>query len=211
MTRAAAAVLVLLLGGCVILKRELEVPGGDQPTVMLLSTSMPEPIADIARHSWLSVRAEGEQRWERIEVGHFGSGPLDGEGDVRLHKVWRGARAQKAIACLREHAAGYHPQGKYLPWPGPNSNTFVDRLLRRCRLDADLPVTAIGKDYRGWIGAGVTSGRTGVQLETPVAGLKLGLTEGVELHLLGLGLGIDLWPPALIVPFAGGRWGFDDR
>ncbi len=206
-----AAVLALACSSCLLLKRDLKVPEGDQPTVLLVSTAMPEPIADIARHAWFAVRAEGETSWQRIEVGGFGSGPLDGEGDVRLHKIWRGARAQKAIECLRKYEDFYQTRGSYLPWPGPNSNTYVDRLLRKCKLDADLPVTAIGKDYRGWIGAGITSGRTGVQLETPFAGLKLGLTEGVEVHVLGLGFGVDLWPPAIIVPFGGGRIGFADR
>jgi len=210
--RLAAAIAVLpALSGCLLLQHDLKVPEGDQPTVLLVSTAMPEPIADIARHCWFAVRAEGETHWQRIEVGGFGSGPLDGESDIRLHKIWRGPRAQRAIECLRKNASAAHPHGGYLPWPGPNSNTFVDRLLRKCKLDADLPVTAIGKDYRGVIGVGLTSGRTGVQLETPVAGLKIGLTEGIEIHLLGLGIGIDWWPPALIVPFGGGRIGFADR
>jgi hypothetical protein len=206
-----ALLLAPALAGCVIFEHKLEVPAGDEPTVLLCSTAMPEPIHDIARHSWFAVRGRGETTWQRIEVGGFGSGPFDGVDDVRLHKIWRGPRAEKAIACLRQWADFYQTRDSYLPWPGPNSNTYVDRLLRRCKLDADLPVTAIGKDYRGWIGAGITSGRTGIQLETPIAGLKLGLTEGIELHILGLGFGLDLWPPALIIPFGGGRLGFADR
>ena len=84
-------------------------------------------------------------------------------------------------------------------------------LLRECDIPASLSSTAIGKDYRGLIGAGVTSEGTGVQLETPIIGLKLGLKEGVEVHILGLSLGIDLWPPAIIVPIGEGRIGFGDR
>ena len=125
--------------------------------------------------------------------------------------MWRGARAERGIACLREHQSEYRPGRKYLPWPGPNSNTFVDSLLRRCRLRADLPATAIGKDYRGLVGVSRTSGGTGVQFESPVAGFKIGLKEGIEVHFFALVFGIDLWPPALIVPFGPGRLGFDDR
>jgi hypothetical protein len=87
----------------------------------------------------------------------------------------------------------------------------VDTLLRACDLHADLPASAIGADYRGWLGVSWTSGGTGFQVESPVVGFKLGLTEGVEVHLLGLALGVDLWPPALIVPLGPGRIGFADR
>ena len=41
--------------------------------------------------------------------------------------------------------------------------------------------------------------------------LRVGLFEGVEVHALGLAFGVDLWPPALIVPLGGGRLGFADR
>ncbi len=140
-------------------------------------------------------------------------GPFDGVANERLHAVWVGPEAERAIHCLRENKAAYlQPvHDGYLPWPGPNSNTLVDQLLRKCDLHADLPATAIGKDYRGVIGASTTSGGTGVQLETPLAGLRLGITEGVELHLFAFALGIDFWPPAVIVPFGAGRVGFDDR
>jgi len=50
-----------------------------------------------------------------------------------------------------------------------------------------------------------------VQVETPVLGFKIGLKEGVEVHIIGLSFGIDLWPPALIVPWGSGRLGFADR
>ena len=96
-------------------------------------------------------------------------------------------------------------------YPGPNSNTFGDRILRKCNLHASLPATSIGKDWRGWIGAGVTSEGTGVQLETPLLGVKIGLKEGIEIHVIGLSIGVDLWPPAIILPLGPGRLGFADR
>ncbi len=197
--------------GCVIGKRPLVAPDGDDAAILLCTTEMPQPITDIARHAWLAVRKPGEARWHRIEVGYFGSGPFDGESGVMLHAVWRGKQAETAIACLHEHQSKYRPGRGYLPWPGPNSNTFIDELLRKCDLAASLPPTAIGKDYRGLIGASWTSGGTGVQLESPIAGIKIGLKEGIEIHFFALAFGIDLWPPALIVPFGSGRIGFDDR
>jgi len=84
-------------------------------------------------------------------------------------------------------------------------------VLRRCKLAASLPATSIGKDWRGLVGAGISSERTGVQLETPILGFKIGLREGIEIHVLHLSFGIDLWPPAIIVPLGPGRIGFADR
>ncbi len=197
---------------CAIGKHPVKVPKGTDAVVMLASVTMPEPIDTIARHAWFAVREEGSESWRKVEYGGFGPGPLKtNHGSVQVHAIWRGARAERAIACLDEAKSKAYVRN-YVPYPGPNSNTFVDRLLRKCNLRADLPSTAIGKDYRGrFIGASWTSGGTGVQVETPIVGIRLGLTEGIEVHLLTLAFGIDLWPPAIIVPFGDGRIGFADR
>jgi hypothetical protein len=71
-----------------------------------------------------------------------------------------------------------------------------------------LPATCIGRDYRGAIGASVTSSRTGVQLESVVAGVKVGLVEGIEVHLLGLAIGLHFWPPGITLPVNPGCLGF---
>jgi len=204
-------VVVATMGSCAIYKRPLKVPTTDKAVIIVASTSMPEPISDIARHAWFAVKKAGSKRWRRIEVGGFGSKPLDGIKNVEIHGVFVGAKAARAIPCLRKHSSKARPGRDYLPWPGPNSNTFVDALMRKCDLHADLPATAIGKDYRGLIGVSWTSGGTGFQFETPLFGFKIGLTEGIELHILGLAIGVDFWPPAIIVPLGGGRLGFGDR
>jgi hypothetical protein len=204
------AVVLVALAGCVILRRPVRVPDGNDAAIVLASTAMPQPIQYVGRHAWLAVREKGGTSWERIEYGGFGSGPLDGLADVRVHAVWRGAEAERAIPCLRDHVEPAQPR-PYLMVPGPNSNTFVDRLLRWCGLHASLPATAVGKDFRGVVGVSWTSGGTGFQIETPLVGVRLGLKEGVEIHLLTLGFGVDLWPPAIILPLGPGRLGFDDR
>ena len=211
--RGAAWLGGLLALGCVVNPRPLDVPRTRGAVVLLVSTEMPSPIDTIARHAWLVVRKKNESVFYRIEYGGFGSGPFGGVSGELLHAVWVGEEAEHAIPCLEHHAnlGERRIRSGYLPWPGPNSNTFVDELLRACDLHADLPATAIGKDYRGVAGASLTSGGTGVQLETPLVGLKLGLKEGVEVHLLSFVLGIDVWPPALLVPLGSGRFGFDDR
>lgn len=200
-----------LLAGCVIGQRPVVAPDGDEPAILLLTCQLRDPLRDIARHAWFAVRDKGESQWERIETGYCGSGPVGGIGDVILHEVWRGEGVSKKIACLRAHEDRYQPRDRYLPWPGPNSNTFVAQLLRRCGLRADLPATAIGKDFDGPVSASWTTGGTGFQIETPLIGFRLGLTEGVQIHLMAFEIGIDWWPPAIIVPIGSGRIGFDDR
>jgi hypothetical protein len=186
--------------------------------VLLVTGELSHPIEEIARHPWLAVRHKGEREWITYEVPsvcHCGDNPFDHSPylDPILHKTWRGAEAERAAKCIeREAEAIIHDiDNHYVFYPGPNSNTFGDRILRKCDLHASLPATSVGKDWRGWFGAGVTSEGTGVQLETPVIGVKIGLKEGIELHVIGLSIGIDLWPPAIILPLGPGRLGFADR
>ena len=211
-------VLALLLPGCIIAKRSLAMPPNDETTVALLSGTLGHPMDGIARHPWFAVRHKGEKEWRVFEVGGGGSeaDPFrDHSPYLRpiLHGVWRGAEGERAAACVEKVGPGVRSdiQSHYIFYPGPNSNTFGDRVLRACKLSASLPATSVGKDWRGWIGAGITSERTGVQVETPILGFKIGLKEGIEVHIIGLSFGIDLWPPAIIVPLGPGRIGFADR
>lgn len=210
---------------CTVYKRQVKVPSDDVPTAMVLSFTLLHPLDKIARHAWFAVRDKGEMRWERWEIGSYSSSngpnawghvrrhtgsPLSGS-NTRVHGIIRGETARKFIDCLRKRSPHYQHRKLYVPWPGPNSNTYVDVMMRRCGFRADLPATAIGKDYRGIIGLSFSSGGTGVQLDTPIIGVRIGLTEGVQVHIFGLTIGIDLWPPAIIVPVGEGRIGFADR
>ena len=216
MARALLALIVAATAACVIARRPVQVPPGDDAIVILASSALGPPLNHLARHPWFAVRAKGAAEWQRWEVGGSSSGgPFDDYGgtggDVRVHGVWRGAEAERAIACLAREAPPWLKALDYRAWPGPNSNTFGDVMLRRCGLHASLPVTSIGKDYRGLVGVSWTSEGTGFQIETWLVGVRLGLREGVEVHVLGMGFGLDLWPPAIILPFGPGRLGFDDR
>lgn len=204
-----------VLASCALAPRPLVQPPSDQATILLITGGLGHPIEKVARHPWFAVRRAGEPTWRIYEVGGGGSlsDPFANEPYVEpvLHGVWRGAEAEAGIACLEDEAPRWIQALDYRFYPGPNSNTFGDVMLRRCDLHASLPSTAIGKDWRGWFGAGITSEGTGVQVETPLVGLKLGLKEGIELHVIGLSFGVDFWPPAIIVPFGTGRIGFADR
>lgn len=221
MARGAALVLALLAttSGCVILQRPVQVPRYDGEAVVVVASGlMPPPIDDVARHAWFAVRRAGRDRWSTFELWgstgeHFETSPLydHGGGGVMVHAIFHGAEAEAQIACLERETKGWDEAHVYIPIPGPNSNTYVETMMRRCNILATLPATAIGRDHRGWFGITETSEGTGFQIETPIFGIKVGLKEGFELHLFGFAIGFDLWPPALIVPFGPGRIGFDDR
>jgi hypothetical protein len=211
------AAVLGLCAGCVIFPRSLEPPDNTETTVLLVTGTLGPPLDDVARHPWFAVRRAGETEWQIFEVGGGGTeeDPFDNSPyeEPILHAVWRGDEA--AADCVIRESPGAQDwvEDNYIFYPGPNSNTFGDIVMRRCKLSGALPSTSVGKDWRGKLGfgAGITSERTGVQLETPIVGVKVGLKEGVELHFLGLSIGVDLWPPALIVPLGPGRLGFADR
>jgi hypothetical protein len=153
---------------------------------------------DVARHSWIvaNVRERtstgGAHRHRRYEwlgdasatdsdnpFDYFGSGEVAIHGVVLEHDAHDAKSMDAMIACLDQATKSY-TDANCGCWPGPNSNTFVDGLIRTCGLGIELPATALGRDYRGVVGASVTEGRTGVQLETWIGGAKLGLKEGVS-------------------------------
>ena len=213
-SHATIAVAAAAAWGCVEPTPPAKLPA--PPYVAVLSGQMPRPLDQVARHGWVVVQpVKGSAH--RYEYGGGGRGS-DGDpfsdfaaGDVMVHGVFRGTEAEIAAkdACLREAAQAFHQQyPNYFPIPGPNSNTFVAYVDRRCGLGIELPATAIGRDYVGPIGADLTEARTGIQLGSFPVGLRLGLREGVEVHFFGLPLGVHFWPPGINVPVNPGRIGF---
>ena len=209
--------LALALAGCLAYQRSLVMPNNDETTVALFSGGRGHPKEAMARHPWFAVRKKGETEWQIYEVGGGGSASEPSKNypytDPILHGLWRGAEGERAAECVSRVGPTVKQQieHSYIFYPGPNSNTFGDVVLRKCKLAASLPSTSVGKDWRGVFGAGITSERTGIQVETPVLGFKIGLKEGIEVHIIGLAIGIDFWPPAIIVPVGPGRIGFADR
>ncbi len=117
----------------------------------------------------------------------------------------RGAEAEALIPRIDKAAKSYPYADEYRAWPGPNSNTFTAWVTREVpELRADLPPTAIGKDYLGnSVFAAAPSG-SGVQFSVVgVLGLTASSVEGLELNLLGLTFGLDPWPPAIKLPMLG--------
>lgn len=177
----------------------------------------------VATHPWIILKRAGADAFTRYEVVGWGGGPTlkvdyavpDGYwfgATPSLMAEYRGAGVERLIDRIESAIASYPYPNQYRTWPGPNSNTFLAHVARSVpEMRLDIPANAIGKDYRGWDSpVAMAPSGTGVQLSLlGVAGLTMGLEEGVEVNVLGLNLGIDFLRPALRVPGLG-RVGFPE-
>ena len=122
-----------------------------------------------------------------------------------LYSDKRGPEAEKLIPRIDAAARSYPHAKEYSAWPGPNSNTFVAWITRAVpELGADLPPTAIGKDYisNGLFGSAPSG--SGVQFSIGgLFALTASGVEGLEVNLLGLTFGINPFDPALKLPLLG--------
>jgi hypothetical protein len=112
-----------------------------------------------AVHTWIVVKERGASRYSRYDCTAWGE-PIRVDGFAPDGR-WFGAvpetvvsvdgeEAEKLIPKIRSVIENYkfRAYGDYSPWPGPNSNTFVQAVLDAMpELKAVLPPTAIGKDY----------------------------------------------------------------
>jgi hypothetical protein len=168
-------------------------------------------------HTWVAVKPTDSLRWTVYEVIgwrlRYSDSALvvshrapDGRwfgAEPEIYAEKRGAGVDELIRRIDKAARDYPYAADYSVWPGPNSNTFTAWLTRAVpELGADLPATAIGKDYLG--GKIVDSPPSGRGVQLSLAGL-LGLTassvEGLELNILGLSIGLG--QSGLKLPFVG--------
>jgi hypothetical protein len=117
----------------------------------------------------------------------------------------RGDGVDDMIDRLERAVADYPYGDTYRVWPGPNSNTFTAHVLRAVpELKADLPATAIGKDFLEPAFVARSPSGTGLQANAyGLLGLMFGWEEGIEVNLLGLTFGLDPLDLALKLPLAG--------
>jgi len=108
-----------------------------------------------------------------------------GGGPSFMVQTWSGEAAEKIIAAIHDRAENYISRNRYLVWPGPNSNTYVARIINYARVPASLPGTAIGKDWDGIFNFKFSRAPFRVILQTPLIGVKISLREDLELNLLG--------------------------
>jgi len=173
--------------------------------------------AIFAIHTWIVVKERNASSYTRYDYTAWGE-PIRTNGfaaDAR----WFGAtpetiaavdgdEANRLIPKIRHVVENYkfRAYGDYSPWPGPNSNTFVQAVLDAIpELMTVLPPTAIGKDfpYEGK-SFGLTPSGTGVFASLGgYLGLTIGWIEGFEINFLGAVLGFDIRRPALKFPGIG--------
>jgi len=170
-------------------------------------------------HTWIAVKPERAPLFTVYEVTSFGL-RRTGRAVNASHRApdarWFGSRpdlvaerrgpgVSDLIARIEQAVASYPYTDTYRVWPGPNSNTFTAFVLRSVpELRADLPATAIGKDYLGTHIVAATPSGTGAQINLfGLLGVLAGVEEGVELNVLGLTFGVDPLDLALKLPLAG--------
>lgn len=226
----AALLALLLVAGCGNFD-PAELPRGEEWIVAVKSARLPPStptLVGLAHHSWFDVKRGGEDRWRRLEVitnhaftdddvydpvwisAATARSTTRWGRDVFLHQVVVGDEAKRIAAFLEQAGQEYEDSNNYRGWAGPNSNTFVDRLGRACDgLRFELHHNCVGKDYTPLVRAGLTSTGMGLELEFYPFGFQLGLEEGIQFHFLNLTFGIDLFPPAITLPFLP-RLGFQE-
>lgn len=138
-------------------------------------------------HTWIAVKDRGADSYRLLQVTRWSGGVSFSDTSVP-DRAWfgnepvvlaemRGGEAEVAIRAIEETARAYPWRNEYRIWPGPNSNTFVAWVLRGVpTLDAELPSTAIGKDYLGNDWYATTPSNTGYQVS--LGGL-LGVTAAL--------------------------------
>lgn len=170
-------------------------------------------------HTWIAVKPAGARAYTIYEVldsyfrrtgsavairkrapdaRWFGSTP-------GLLADKRGEGVDALIKRIDQAAREYPYAHEYVVWPGPNSNTFTAHVARAVPgLEADLPPTAIGKDYLG--DRLLAKAPSGSGFQVSLFGLLSVLVsgvEGVEVNVLGLGFGVDPFSPAIRLPLLG--------
>ncbi|MCA1773587.1 MAG: DUF3750 domain-containing protein [Halomonas sp.] len=163
-------------------------------------------------HVWIATKVQNADHyrlhqvlsWRRPTVvssidtpdrSWFGNSP-------ELLADYRGEQAQTMIPQIADAAARFPYAELYRVWPGPNSNSFIAWVAREVPgFNVSLPITAVGKDYLfDSVFAPAPSG-TGYQLSLGgVVGLLVAKEEGIELNILGLGVGVDIMRPAIKLP-----------
>jgi len=170
-----------------------------------------------AVHPWIIYKRKGGTSYTRYDVVGWRAPQVVQRNYALPDGLWygstpellvdqRGDGVESMIDAIEAAVASYPYPNQYLSYPGPNSNTFMAHIGRQVpALKLDLPANAIGKDYRSLTSpVGVSSSGSGVQITLlGLLGISVGLQEGLELNVLGLGFGFDLNPPALRLPFWG--------
>jgi hypothetical protein len=168
-------------------------------------------------HTWIAVKPTDATSWTVYEIIGWRLRWSDTAMVIRerqpdapwfgspaeLYGEKRGEGVDEIIARIDKLARSYPYANTYTLWPGPNSNTFVAWIARQVpELHADLPATAVGKDYLGSKFVSTAPSGTGFQFTLAgLLGVAAGPVEGFELNILGLNFGVS--GSGLKLPVAG--------
>jgi hypothetical protein len=158
-------------------------------------------------HTWIAVKPTDAPSWTVYEIIGWRlrwsdtalvirerqpDAPWFGS-QAELYGEKRGEGVDEIIARIDKLARAYPYANTYTLWPGPNSNTFVAWIARQVpELQADLPATAVGKDYLGSKFVSTAPSGTGFQFTLAgLLGIAAGPVEGFELNILGLNFGVS--------------------
>ena len=169
-----------------------------------------------AMHTWIAVKpvnAKTYTVYQALGWNYYRKKPVV---DVRQgipDRVWfshrpkvlyqaTGKQAETVIKEIQDAVKRYPYKNIYRMWPGPNSNTFVAYVIRHSpSIKIRLPMTAVGKDYL--INRYCTSAisKTGYQCSLKgVLGFTVAKVEGIEINILGFGVGLNTTYPFIRLP-----------
>jgi hypothetical protein len=222
--RKIFVLLPLLLAACAS-EMPSKLPMADY-MVVVKSARMPPGQSHISKfndYTWIDVKNGATSEWVRLESMFGGQSvliyPITSE-IARANSRWgnpvsvvgftQDNAAEKMIPGILTEARDYN-NARYAEWPGPNANTFVMHIARDTPgLSVNFPHNAMGKDYTPFLYVGPSASGTGLQADTLLLGLELGITDGIQLHFLQSTAGISLFPPAIDLPLLP-RIGFPQR
>jgi hypothetical protein len=185
-----------------------------ESTVVVKDVRIPSGMpwfSRFASHSFVDYRETPSSSWRRLEIANKSSGIVHDEisasegGATKrwgnpIHLVSQSKADGVKVARQMEMIAKSYDDSHYRPWPGPNSNTLTQRIMREVEgVSGTLEHNGVGKDHGFYFGP--TSNGTGLEVHATYLGLGMGLKEGVELNLMGLTAGVGIWPPSIKIPF----------
>lgn len=171
----------------------------------------------VSVHSWFVIKKPGNEFYDRYDVVGWGKPvrhnayPPDAywysNYPYIVHQI-HGEKAAQLIQKIEKSIQNYPygKQGDYTIYPGPNSNSFVAKILRDVpEMGSVLSSNAIGRDYLGQNNYALWDG---INKDLHISfkgyvGFSLGLQSGVEINLGGLVAGIGLKPFSIKIPAIG--------
>jgi hypothetical protein len=212
---------VLALGGASVTADNSELRVADpasvtEPVVQVWGARTRGAKGLLGVHTWIAVKPQGAAeytvyeiigwrlRWTDSALVVRNRAPNHWFGaDGELYAEKRGAGVDELIHRIDKLAREYPYANTYTLWPGPNSNTFTAWIARAVpELEADLPATAIGKDYIGTSMVSTAPSGKGFQFSLRgLLGVSASRVDGVEFNVLGLNFGVS--PSGIKLPVVG--------